>query len=357
MSDGKVIQLKDGISKVEKQIQEVSDPWEIFTLTDAYQERDPLKYIIGGLFTLPSLSIVYGSPGTLKSMFLVDAMAHVAGGIPWLGREVIQSPALWIDFDNGRRRTHERIASVSRYLKLQENDPLYYVSMPNPPLDAGDTASIDALGDRITAKGIRFMVIDNLGLISPRSDENSDSMVKVMGNLRMLSEKTGCAIVIIHHQRKSKDGKSRPIGESLRGHSSIAGAIDLALLIKRGENSDSIEAHSTKTRDVEVYPFGAEYQFTHKGQTTELLTSTFVPCETEMDIANKELDDTIISIASESIAITQNALAKKVGQVGQTSVTNAKKRIRYLGDHGILLVKDGPNKSLLYSVKSIRELQ
>ena len=357
MSDTKIFP----IGELKQQVKDAgkAPPWELFTLKDAYQEREPLRYIINGLFALPSLSIVYGAPGTLKSMFLVDALAHVAGGEKWLGREVIQAPALWIDFDNGRRRTHERIAAVSRHLELTPDVPLYYVSMPNPPLDAGDRESIDALGALITSKGIRFMVIDNLTLISPNNDENSDGMAKVMGNMRMLSENAGCAIVIIHHQRKTKEGRGGTVGETLRGHSSIAASVDLALLIKRMENSDNIEAHSTKTRDVDVYPFGAEYRYDHKDQTIELLTSTCVPCKTEIDIANADQDETIIKIVSESGGgiESQHQLAKKAKErVGKVGLSTLKNRIRRLEDLKILLVKPGPNNSKRYVVNPNRDL-
>ena len=67
------------------------DAWRAYTLADAYQERPPVEYITGKLFELPSLNIVYGAPGTLKSFLLQDLSICVAAGQPWL------APAPWND--------------------------------------------------------------------------------------------------------------------------------------------------------------------------------------------------------------------------------------------------------------------
>ena len=60
------------------------DPWKIYTLADAYEPRPPVEYLVGGLLAVPSLAIVYGPPGCLKSFLMADLAASVAGGLPWL---------------------------------------------------------------------------------------------------------------------------------------------------------------------------------------------------------------------------------------------------------------------------------
>src|SRR5690606_12673875 len=101
----------------------LSQRWNIRTLTDAYRPRPPVEYLVEGLFPTPSLNIVYGSPGTLKSMVLADMCICVAAGLPWLmpittnqGNTfgVTQAPILWIDLDNGARRSDERFEALAR---------------------------------------------------------------------------------------------------------------------------------------------------------------------------------------------------------------------------------------------------
>ena len=258
------------LEEFEQQVRNaVPDPWEgqIFTLSDAFKPREPLKYLIDGLLPEGSLSIVFGAPASFKSLVLGDAVVHVAVGHSWLGRSVIQSPVLWVDLDNGKRRTHGRFEALARELGISEEPNFHYVSMPTPFFNAGNSKDVTDLEQRIRLMNIKLVVIDNLGIISSGVDENSDQMITIMGNLRCLAEKTGAAIVIIHHQRKYT-GKGRA-GETLRGHSLIAAAIDLALLVTREEGSDTLRIKSTKDRDVEVLPIAADFTFEHKIGTKE----------------------------------------------------------------------------------------
>ena len=112
-----------------------ADPWVIRTLADAFRPRLPADYIVGKLFRVPSLNIVYGAPGTLKSFLLADLMVCVAAGIDWLpyaphqgggnGAAVTQRPVFWIDFDNGPDVTDDRFAALIRGHNLPVTCLLY----------------------------------------------------------------------------------------------------------------------------------------------------------------------------------------------------------------------------------------
>ena len=116
-----------------------ADPWKAFTLADAYQARPPVEYVTGRLFEIPSLNIVYGAPGTLKSFLLQDLAVCVASGQDWLtpapwqgsGRGIItkQAPVIWLDFDNGTRRTHNRFEALGRARNLPAETPITAVRL------------------------------------------------------------------------------------------------------------------------------------------------------------------------------------------------------------------------------------
>jgi hypothetical protein len=55
-----------------------------FHLGRRLQDPSPLIYVVEGLFPLPSLSIVYGAPGTIKSLLMADLAICAAAGLPWL---------------------------------------------------------------------------------------------------------------------------------------------------------------------------------------------------------------------------------------------------------------------------------
>jgi hypothetical protein len=130
------------------------------------------------------------------------------------------------------------------------------------------------LRDMITELEAKLIVIDNLGLITGDVEENGAGMAQIMGNMRTLAERTGAAIILIHHQRKGGAAGGRA-GDALRGHSSIEAAIDLAIHIIREANSDQITIRSTKSRDVPVPTVSANFNYEHKPGTSDLYKAWF----------------------------------------------------------------------------------
>lgn len=259
----------------------------IFTLADAYAPRPPREYIVDGVFAAASLNVVYGAPGSMKSLFMADCAASIAAGTDWLpgalghegeGIKVKQSAVYWLDLDNGTDTTHERMSAVAKARSLRADAPFYYESMPNPPYNLADVDDVIELiiktRDEMRA---RLIVIDNLGLIAGDVEENTAQMAHVMGTLRNVAERTRAAVVVIHHQRKSNGSGPSSIraGETLRGHSSIEASLDLALLVMRDSSGQSILVKHTKARGVEPEPVAAKFYFTHKPGTNELETAWF----------------------------------------------------------------------------------
>lgn len=274
----------------EKAAGELFQHWQIRNLRDAYKEREPLFFLIDGLLPCPSLSVVFGGPGSLKSMLLADMAMCVASGLPWLEPlpgesrnpgvtfQTKQAPVLWIDFDNGIRRTDERIDAIAKARNLPEETPFYYVSMPRPWLDISNLALTAELAKLIKHFGVKLVIIDNLGLVTGDVEENSAQMTKPMGNLRWLCEECECAIILVHHQRKSSVGGDNGIrkGETLRGHSSIEAALDLALRVDRKDGEDSVAISATKVRGYQAFTvFGAYFTYEHREGTHDLHSARF----------------------------------------------------------------------------------
>ena len=277
-----VVQLINGDSQDAPIVS--GNSWHFYTLADAYEPRKPLQYAVDGLFALPSLNIGYGPPGCLKSLLLEDTAISVASGERWLpplsdktcrSFNVTQGPVVWADFDNGLRRTHERFDALGKARQLPVDTPLHYVSMPDPWLEANKADHVDALIERVLSLRAEMVVIDNLGTVSGGLDENSPQMIQVMSNLRRLAETTGTAVVVIHHQRKGSGSSDSRKGDSLRGHSSIEAALDLALRIEREEESPFVVAVPTKVRGPDIHPFGAYFTYEHHPGTQDLSAARF----------------------------------------------------------------------------------
>jgi hypothetical protein len=334
---------------------EPEDPWHAFTLTDAYEPRPPVEYIAAGLFALPSLNIVYGAPGTLKSFLLADLTLCAAAGsdwlppAPWINGNLAhsvptrQSPGMWLDFDNGRRRTHDRFGALGRARQLPVDTPLYYYSMPSPWLDASSKGSIGDLSLRMQDRGVRLVVVDNLGVVSGDADENSGDMAAVMSEFRQLAEETGAAVVLVHHQRKSNGSIGRA-GDTLRGHSSIEASLDLALLVEREELSDTVSIKATKVRGEDVLPFSAVFTFEHRPDG-ELEQAQFYGIAADDNRSGAAIEREIF-VALLSTAMNKTDLTRAVKEtLKDVGINRIRDRIDRLASTGKLLVSTGKNNT------------
>lgn len=350
---------------------DLCDEWEIRGLKDAYAEREPWKYIVDGLIPYPSLIAVYGGPGSLKSMIMADLCAAVASGDRWLpsleGKlsapgatfDVTQAPILWIDFDNGKRRTDERMDAVASARGLPVDAPFHYVSMPRPWLDISKISMVTSLAKLIKRLGAQFIVIDNLGLITGDTEENSAEMAQVMGNLRWLVDDTNTCVAVIHHQRKATVGGDKiRKGETLRGHSSIEAALDLALLIERSPGEDAVTGMLTKVRGYsEHVHFGALFTYDHRDDTHDLSSAKFFcrVVDSEAELENMIIESVILREIQKSPGLNKGDLVKKVqssmaAEAGGKAPNTNKVRglIEHLEEDQELTTQKGERNAILY---------
>ena len=335
--------------------------WPFFNLSNAYEERPPLEYIVGNIFQLPSLSIVFGSPGSFKSFLLADLACCVASGKNWLppfgdpngkGQPVIQGCAVWIDFDNGQRRTLDRFKALGTAMGLPNDVPLRFTSMPFPGFDARDENQITELQVIIEEQHAKLVIFDNLATISGNADENSAEMAKIFFNFRRLSDNTGTAIVVIHHPRKGSTHQGR-MGDRLRGHSSIEAAIDLALYIERSGDSLSVEIKPTKVRGSLVESFFARFDF-QNDQNGQLTRARFFSTTGSLNTQDVKVRDVIWEaladgklnkgdLTSRANELLKDSDAKKVG------INPIGKIIESMHDQGFLNMSKGDNNAHLFS--------
>jgi hypothetical protein len=338
-----------------------SPGWPVFTLADAYRPRPPLTYVVDGLLPLPSVSIVYGAPGTLKSLLLADMGMCVAAGLPWLpaipsacgqARSTVQSPVLWCDFDNGVRRTHARFEALARAQGLPVTTPFRYVSMPSPWLDAGRPDGMAMLREAIEATGTTLVIIDNLSTVRGTVDENSPEMAGVMARFRQLVEDYRLVLCIIHHQRKAYGTETRA-GDRIRGHSSIEAALDVALLVERPPDADAVTVRMTKARDVAIAPFGAQFVYDHKPGTKELLTARFFALAAEDDRSDRRLENAIIEAVRANPHLNQGCLKQAVkAQLPRVGLKRIGDVIDRLARQEELNTTPGPRGAIFYDLPS-----
>lgn len=187
------------------------------------------NWLIDGVLPKSGIAAVYGFPGCGKTFLAMDWGAHVASGTAWNGRHVERGLVLYVVAE-GQTGFRNRLAAMRETGRFSRYDPFVFVPVPiDMQAPDGDTAklieTIREASDRELAEPA-LIVIDTLSKTFGAGKENSDDMAGYVANCQRVASAFDCLTLIVHH--RPKDSESR----DLRGHGSLRGGIDTAILVE-----------------------------------------------------------------------------------------------------------------------------
>lgn len=277
--------------------------FEVYTAADALKVREPIRWVIEDLFSEGSVSIVVGAPGSKKTYSMLDAGICVALGANWLGYKTMQGSVLIVDEESGSRRISNRLAACIRGHGAGESIPIHFTTLAQ--LNMRDEYDCACLEDLIKERSAKLVLIDALADVMPDADENAVKDVQpVFMALRGISDRTHCAIVIIHHSNKSG---------GYRGSTSISGAVDVMLKVASKSDSPNIDFSFEKARDVEPFKFSAVAHF--EPEKFWLTSSSAVARAKPLSRAE---DDVMRYLRDNGASDTKTIIAAAVGNKPQT---------------------------------------
>lgn len=198
-----------------------------------------LEWAVEGVVPAQGVLVVYGGPGSGKTVLLLDMIRCVSSGLPWFGRPVTQQLVWYIALEGGAGLRLRVLAAEKHH---GEPFRAKFIFDSFSFLKEEDVKELLALIDAYD--GVGLIVIDTLACAMPGGDENSSrDMGSVVAGARALQQKTGGAVLLVHHT-----GKEAKRG--MRGHSVLLGAIDTAIEVTRHED-DHREWRVAKQRDAE----------------------------------------------------------------------------------------------------------
>jgi 5S rRNA maturation endonuclease (ribonuclease M5) len=220
--------------------------WDVWTPDRIYAPLPLIEWAIDGIAPKGSLGMFAAYGASLKSWLALDLLDAMAVGRPWLGRFPCRTgPTFLVDFEAGDYETRRRLQAIARGRPDMNVDTdtgapdVSFVTMPDVNLT--DPRLIERL-EPIAAKAA-LIVMDTLAAGSPGLDQNDPRFAESLYRLKALANRSGCVILVIHHNRKSskpgRDGSAEDERELIRGSSAIFNALDwcLGLTRKNAEKS------------------------------------------------------------------------------------------------------------------------
>ncbi len=211
----------------------------------------PSRGLLRNLIPAKSVSMFFGEPGSKKTYALLSMAVSVALGKEWLGFKNTPCKVLFIDEEMGEDWVSRRLCLAIHGELSDENTQVEFISFAGFKMD--DKKDEEELQEIIQENGYKLVIIDALAEIMDGDENSKQDTLPVFHALKRIAEKTGCAIIVIHHTNWAG---------AYRGSSSIKGAVDLLVKIDSEEDSEWIDFKSEKGRHIESVKFSAVAHWT-----------------------------------------------------------------------------------------------
>lgn len=254
-----------------------------FDFDDWEEEPPPIEFLVGGLVPRGCVGMIYGRADSLKTWLLFSLGVAVAKGEPWLGKfPTTRGRVGLVDYETGRHNVKRRLymlragklggqLATKSFANLKPNQRDFWVALAKEDFD--------------------LAIVDSLRKANPGADENdSDEATVPLALAAEFSELTGCAVLFIHHAKKSSDDG----WPEFRGSAAIEDQVDVAYGARKLDLSPEkkrVEIRCEKPGDMRAPdPFAVEIAFDDFERTAVLsLAEGEAPIDGRSDALRKAI--------------------------------------------------------------------
>ena len=224
------------------------DPFSMLTAADLATELPPVPWVVRALGIAPGAVTIVGGLGFGGKTMTMQALAlAVASGRKlWGHLDASQGRAVHLDYEQGRRLTQERYQRLARGMRVDlatlEPSAFALACLPRETLDKPTSE------DHVVriCEGAKIAIVDAFRGAFPSAKENDSESRKFLDMLQQASERTGCAMIVIAHSRKTTD-ESGDVRSSLRGSGALFDAAQTVYMLD-GAKKKPTRVHCTKDR-------------------------------------------------------------------------------------------------------------
>ena len=193
------------------------------------------QYLIEGVLPKNSLVCITGEPGSGKSLLVLDWLLHIASGKDWYGIPTEQGQVLYVSTEGGFGIKARMTAWQKHYgVTVPESEfgicPKEFVVTEKDALEN----LTDAIEDAGKAYGpVKVLVLDTVARTMAGDENTSEAMTSYIRCVSGLVKKYGLTVILVHHTTKNASAESG--ASKFRGHSSLYGALDVGISLKKND--------------------------------------------------------------------------------------------------------------------------
>lgn len=205
---------------------------EVLSMTELYDSSfEPRVPVVDGLLNSDTY-IFAGAPKVGKSFFMAQLAYHVAMGIPLWDYPVRQGSVLYLALEDDYARLQQRLAMMFG----DESTDKLYLAVKSKTIKDGLAEQMECFVKE--HKDARLIIIDTLQRIRESDGDKMSygSDYDNMTPLKEFSDKTGVAIIVVHHTRKMA---ADDVCETISGTNGLLGAVDGALILYKKKRTSS----------------------------------------------------------------------------------------------------------------------
>jgi hypothetical protein len=231
---------------------------------------------------------------------------HISRGLRYRGRDVVRGAVIYCMFEGQGGADTRAEAYRSEILKGKDPGQFFDVTLPLD-LVKDHPALIMAIKRKLGNVSPSAITVDTLNRSLVGSESSDEDMAAYIRAAGAIIEAFDCAVIVIHHCGHN--------GERPRGHSSLLGAEDAEIMVKRSTDEKTIVAEVIRMKDG---PEGDQIAFTLRTVTVgkdkrgnEMTSCVVEPCETDLPAPSK--GKAVVSwTSSDSLKDAQKSIADAI---------------------------------------------
>lgn len=242
--------------KRSKELRQVCVPkLESFTASELMEMDLPdLKTVVEDILKI-GVCVLSAKSKMYKSWLCLQMGISVASGTDFLGKKTTRSDVLYIDLENDKRLSKERLIKLLEGNKAPHN---LYIINDVPTMEKGFTKSIELFLTEHT--NVHLLIIDIFAKVKYQKKNNQtdyEADYRSISELKKLAGKYDLAIVLVSHNRKMTDDTDA--FANIMGSTALMGATDEAIVIYKAKRTDEEATISITGRTVESLELRATF--------------------------------------------------------------------------------------------------